>query len=379
MLINSNMPNKKSALIVLNYYTPYVSGLTNVARDVAEGLVKRGWSVTVVACQHKANLPLDEVINGVRVRRAPVLFKLGKGVISLEFVRIAIAESKKASVINLHCPMLEAGLISIYSKCPIVTTYQCDISLPNNFFNKLQSFIIDKSTSISIKRSFATIVTSDDYANHSRMSDYLRLNKKAIPAPCHFRGSGNLKFRDSDGIHVGFLGRIVEEKGIEYLVRGFRMIKDPNARLLLAGDYAEIAGGSVIDLVRKSIGEDHRIKVLGRLDDEDIPHFYSSLDIFALTSINSFEAFGITQVEAMMAGVPVVATNLPGVRCPVLETGMGKVVSVKSEIEIFNAISALVRDKNDWTPNVKLAIELYSLDVAINEYEKVFLEAMDYE
>jgi glycosyltransferase involved in cell wall biosynthesis len=365
-----------SVLIALNYYVPYVSGLTNVARDVAEGLVKRGWDVTVITSQHNSTLPLNDEINGVRVIRTPVLARIGKGVISPGFISAVLKESRRVDLVNIHSPMLEAGLLGLLVSKPLVVTYHCDVSLGASFLSKLQTYLIDLSTKIAVKRAYATIVTSEDYASHSRLCKVLDANKVVIPAPCHFYVGGSPTYRETDGVHIGFLGRIVEEKGVEYLVEGFRQIKDASARLLLAGDFAEIAGGSVIESVKSSIGNDSRIRILGKLDPEDIANFYASLDIFALTSINSFEAFGISQVEAMMSGVPVVATNLPGVRQPILETGMGVIVPPKSSEAITDAIKGIERDKKDWSLHSKRAAHLYSCDHVLGRYEKAFFRAI---
>ena len=51
--------------------------------------------------------------------------------------------------------------------------------------------------------------------------------------------------------------------------------------------------------------------------------FYTCIDVLVVPSINSTEAFGLVQVEAMMMGVPVVASDLPGVRVPVQKQGWG--------------------------------------------------------
>ena len=52
---------------VLTYYTPYVSGLTNVARDVAEGLAAHGFRVTVVTSQHDRRLPTEEHLSLIHI------------------------------------------------------------------------------------------------------------------------------------------------------------------------------------------------------------------------------------------------------------------------------------------------------------------------
>jgi glycosyltransferase involved in cell wall biosynthesis len=61
-------------------------------------------------------------------------------------------------------------------------------------------------------------------------------------------------------------------------------------------------------------------------------------------SLNSTESFGRVQIEAMLNGVPVVASHLPGVRQPVTMTGMGRVVPVGDAASLATAIVSLLRD-----------------------------------
>ena len=128
-----------------------------------------------------------------------------------------------------------------------------------------------------------------------------------VPPPCPPPAFGLPTFRETDGLHVGFLGRIVREKGLQHLIRGFRALPDADARLLIGGDYEHVAGGSVIDQVRAATDGDSRVRLLGFVPDARIADFCASLDVFALPSVNAFEAFGIVQVAALQAGVPVLA------------------------------------------------------------------------
>ena len=362
-------------LIALNYYSPYVSGLTNVARDVAEGLAARGWRVTVVASQHAPELPLEEHINGVRVVRTPVAVRIGKGVISPSFIGTVRRESANARLLNLHAPMLEAGLVARASRAPVVMTYQCDVSLPSTLMGRLQNRLLDMSTAAAAQRAAFVTVTSDDYADHSRMRAALSLRRRVVPATCKVRSGGVPLYRDGAGPHIGFLGRIVEEKGVEFLVEGFRALQDPHARLLIAGDFQAVAGGSVIDRVRSKIGADPRIKLLGFLPDEAVDDFYASLDIFALPSINPFEAFGIVQVEAMMRGIPVIASDLPGVRQPVRATGMGAIVAPRSAAAVTAALELVLNTPIDREAGAQAARALYSLESTLDKFAAVFEEA----
>ncbi|MBW4720778.1 glycosyltransferase family 4 protein [Saccharothrix sp. SC076] len=358
--------------MALTYYTPYVSGLTNVARDVAEGLAARGRRVTVVTTRHDPSLPEREVVNGVRVLRAPVLAKLGKGTVSPQFTKLVMDASARARVLNAHLPMLEAGPVTRLAKCPVVLTYHCDVSLPPGVVNTVQGKVIDASSRTAMRHAAAVVATSEDYARHSRLWPWIAPRMSTIPPPCAPVEGGAPTYRDGSGFHVGFLGRIVEEKGVEFLVDGFRAIDDPDARLLIGGDFAAVAGGSVVERVRSRIAGDPRIKLLGFIPDEKLADFYASLDVFALPSVNAFEAFGIVQVVAMLAGVPVLASDLPGVRIPVTETGFGKIVKPRDVAGITAALTGLRDDRPDSAEGAAKARELYGVDAVIDAYDALF-------
>jgi glycosyltransferase involved in cell wall biosynthesis len=181
------------------------------------------------------------------------------------------------------------------------------------------------STAHTLRRAAGVVVSSEDHARSTTQYRLLRhRGYDVVPPPCADRRGGRPALREGSGLHVGFLGRIVEEKGIEHLVEGFHRIPDPDARLLLGGDYAEVAGGSVLNKVRRAIGGDSRVRVLGALRGEALHDFFASIDVLSLPSLT--ESFGMVQAEAMITEVPVVASDVPGGRVPVTETGFGLLV-----------------------------------------------------
>lgn len=359
--------------VVVNYYSPYVSGLTETARIVAEGLARRGWKIAVVATQHEPGLPKVDTIAGVHVFRASTLFKIGRGPVSPGFLRLVRSIAKRSKALHLHLPMLEASAITItLPRVPIVSTYHIDLWLAPSLMNRLQIAVVNHSARFAIKRSDRVVVNSEDQAKYSLLwPEIANKNWSSIPAPCLDPREGTPTYRDGDGYHVGFLGRIVPDKGIEYLIRAFLRIAKNQDRLLLGGEYLSVAGGSNISELKQIAGNDSRVRFLGPLNREETRNFYASIDTFALTSVA--ESFGIVQAEAMMCGLPVVGSNLPGGRVPIVQTGFG-ILTEPCDVEaIATALSKLqFFPKAEKVRLAELARSLFGSRNCINRYAELF-------
>ncbi|TES88753.1 MAG: glycosyltransferase family 1 protein, partial [Anaerolineales bacterium] len=103
-------------LIALTYYRPHYSGLTIYAERLAKALAARGHHVTVLTSQFEQSLPRYEKVEGVHIVRLPVLSRVSKGVIMPSIPFRAWQEVRKADVINLHVPQLDAAPISLISR-----------------------------------------------------------------------------------------------------------------------------------------------------------------------------------------------------------------------------------------------------------------------
>lgn len=90
--------------VMLDYYAPYVSGLTEAARLTAEGLAARGWKVAVACAQHDPALPRHEVINGVQVFRAPVLARVSRGFLAPALPLLVRRLAARSKIVHMHLP-----------------------------------------------------------------------------------------------------------------------------------------------------------------------------------------------------------------------------------------------------------------------------------
>ncbi|SCE62067.1 Glycosyl transferases group 1 [Streptomyces sp. Termitarium-T10T-6] len=103
--------------------------------------------------------------------------------------------------------------------------------------------------------------------------------------------------------------------------------------------------------------------------------FYASLDAFALPSVAE-ESFGISQAEAMMLGVPSVASDAPGMRVPVTETGFGRLFPPGDA----HALAAALREVAAYPPERRaeggrVARARYGTDHCLDAYDGLFREA----
>ncbi|BCJ58144.1 glycosyltransferase family 4 protein [Micromonospora endophytica] len=368
------MPDKKYDLtIAATYYEPYVSGFTQTVRSIAEGLSNRGWRVAVVAAQHDPELPLRDVVGGVDVYRSPVLMRAGRRLIAPRYPILAGQVAGNSSLLHLNLPTSGAGLLtSLARRVPMVSMLHADPHLPQSRFSQGLRHASDVAYRAAIRRSDAVVATSHDQAYASRFWPVIRhRNFTPIAPPCLDRRGGQPHYRETRGLHVGFLGRIVADKGIGYLVRAFQRITDPDARLLIAGNYHTAAGRSDLPVVQAEIDRDSRVRILGELRGREVNDLYASIDVFALPTVAG--SFGTVLAEAMMCGVPSVTTDLPGSRYPVTATGFGRLIPAGDPRALERAISELATAPREWKEQkARAARARFSVATSLDAHEVLF-------
>ncbi|HEX5948450.1 MAG TPA: glycosyltransferase family 4 protein [Actinomycetota bacterium] len=113
-----------------------------------------------------------------------------------------------------------------------------------------------------------------------------------------------------DGRRILFVNRLDRRKGFPVMVEAFRRLvaELPDALLVVAGDGRD--RGAVRDL-RPEVRR--RVVMLGDVPHTDLPPYHAACEVFCAPATGR-ESFGIVLVEAMAAGLPVVATDIPGYR-----------------------------------------------------------------
>ena len=380
---------KLKILIVLTYYRPHTSGLTIYAERMAKGLAARGHQVTILTSRYNVRLPGYENLDGVQIIRAPVLLRISKGVIMPTFGYLAWKYVQQADVISLHLPQFDAAGVALRGRWlqkPTVLTYHCDLKLPSGAFNWIVNQAVNLMNTLAGRFSHAVAAYTQDFADNSpffqRLSDKLHVISPPVELP-DMTQSGIVAFQkmhnpQGRGPVIGMAARLAAEKGVEVLLNAFPAIlaRYPEARILFAGQYlnvlAEQAYAEKLIPIINRYEDQGKWKFLGILDPVQMAAFYPNLDVLVVPSLNSTESFGLVQVESMLCGTPCVASNLPGVRQPVLQTGMGEIAPIGDADGLAQSILSVLDNRDSYVrPRSEIA-ERFSTVKTVEGYEELF-------
>ncbi len=376
-------------LIMLTYYRPHTSGLTIYAERMAKALVARGHQVTVLTSQYDANLPRRETVDGVRVVRVPVLFRISKGVIMPTLGLEATREVLAHDVVSLHLPQFDAAGVALRGRLfrrPTVITYHCDVKLPPGAFNRVVNAVVHGMDHLAAMFSHQIVTYTQDYADHSPFLRRYRHKLTTILPPVTlpkatpeaieaFRAQHNPENRRPV---IGMAARLAAEKGVEYLVAAMKRVVEvyPEALVLYAGPYENVLGEEayrrrVMPTIRALEAQGHW-RFVGLLSPDEMAAYYPNLDVLVLPSLNATESFGLVQIEAMINGVPVVASNLPGVRQPVTMTGMGEIAEVGDAESLASALLRVLNNPEAYRGDPEEVARLFSPEANAAAYERLF-------
>lgn len=376
-------------LTVLTYYRPHTSGLTIYAERLAKAFVKRGHEVTVMTTQFEPGLPREENMEGVRVIRIPVLLRVSKGVIAPTFGWVATKLVAQHDVVQLHLPQFDAPGVAFRARLfgkPAVLTYHCDLDLPPGWFNRLVNTVVHFQNNMAGILSNHIVTYTQDYADHSPFLSRYKSKLTPILPPVELPtptpeavAAFALEHKTKEKRPViGMVTRFASEKGVEVLLDALPAIlaKYPNAQVLYAGQHQNVMGEQpyyerLIPRIREYEAKG-QWTFLGNLSPLQLAAVYPNLDVITVPSLNSTEAFGLVQIEAMMNNVPSVPSALPGVRQPVKMHGMGRVSQIGDAASLAESILEVLDHPDQFHGDVNGIRRTYDPDSIAAEYEKLF-------
>ena len=351
-------------------------------------MVKLGHEVTILTSWHDPKTKKEEVINGVKIKRLKIWFKIGKGPIYPGLIGSSIKEIRRCQAVNCHLPQPESVWLGLVAKIfgkKLILSHHTDLS----FWKGIKNKIIDGGVFVCQVGSGLLADKIISYTNdYARNSYYLKLflrKVKQIYPPIKLENKINLTLtkKINKAIYgkkyvIGFCGRIAKQKGIELLIQSTKLLDKNlgknNYVILMAGPI-KVIGENYYEYLqnkyRKILKE--KFVFLGNIERSELSNFYKKIDLLVLPSDDILESFGWVQIEAMKCGTPGVATDLPGMRIPIKITKMGELFENKNVTDLADKIELVLKNgKKFYQKRAGNNLNKFDYQKSIREYEKIF-------
>lgn len=331
-----------SVLMVVPFYPyPVIGGLERQAHELSKTLLQSGLTVSAISTRFTKHYRDLDLVDGITVYRLPYPRFLGIRFILLSVLLfICLCKlRKKVDVVHVH-QYSWFGLFSIIVakllRKPVIT------KLPNvgergipGLRNGLLGWIkiaILKSSDAIVAMSKQSLIELKEIGFPLERT-LLTPNGISLNAP--FREGTSIS--DKEIVNVVYVGRLTPQKGIEDLLYAWETVSRSKlpARLKIwgAGESRE----DLEDLVNR-LQIQHSVEFCGHVD--DVPAKLTDMDIFVLPSY--IEGNSNAVLEAMRAGLPVVATRVGGTEMQVGPEGAGFLVAPGSPEEIADRLVTLI-------------------------------------
>ena len=318
----------KILMLTWEYPPRIVGGIARVVHDLSHKLVKEGNDVTVVTYK-EGDVPEFENDKGVKVYRVENYMihpnNFTDWIMQLNFNLTAkasqiIAEQGKFDCIHAHDWLVaySAKTLKDAFQIPIVSTIHATESGRNNgIHDDVQRYINDTEWLLTYE-STEVIVNSNYMKCELQRLFGLPFEKiNVIPNGINLNNFSGIDrdydFRrkyamDNEKI-ILYIGRLVYEKGVQHLISAMpKIINGYNDTKLIIGGR-----GGMYDELREQarcLGIENKVYFTGYLSSKDVQKMYKCADVAVFPS--TYEPFGIVALEAMLAGVPTVVSDIGG-------------------------------------------------------------------
>lgn len=329
------------------YFYPHLGGVESHVLELSKHLIKRGHDVAVVTTRLEGTKEREKVegVPTIRVEpmtiqySTPVVPKVRKVLLDLDY-----------DILHGHSPpplMSFFGVRSAYKKdVPFILTYHCDLELPN-IFGPLMVQLYERTIgTYTVSKSDRIVTTTTTYGATSRAvwHEEADIIPNAVDAQrFHPDNSGEevrKKHDLGDDNVVLYVGRIVYHKGLEYFVRSAKYLGDDTKHILVGdGDFMP-----ELKKIAKRENIEDKVIFAGRIPNKELPKYYAATDVFVLPSVSRLEAFGIVTMEAMASGVPVVVSDIPGVREVITEGRHGMLAEPMNSKDLAGKIRTILEN-----------------------------------
>jgi len=329
--------------------------------DLSNGLAKRGHDVFVALAPGS---PLFAELSDYRETNVVVCTFRNALDLSAATVLTKFVRENKIELINVHLakdyPI--AAAVSLAEKIPYVITRHVlfPMSRIHRFVLRDASFVIAPSNAVAASLKRQRIFREEKIVTIRYGLDPAKFPEREIAA--------------HDGVIVGSVGNLDPVKGFDVLIRAAAIVKErrPDATFTIVGEDRSRDRSNEKDLreLVAALGLADTVKFAGFSD--NIADVLRGFDIFVLASRS--ESFGFVIAEAMLSGVPVIATETEGAKEIISDPSLGRIVPIESPEKLAEAILKLFsEDHRELTRSARRhVVENFSVQRMIDETEALY-------
>ena len=386
----------KILMLTWEYPPRIVGGIARVVHDLSHRMIKDGHEVTVITYKD-GNAPYVEDDKGVKVYRVDNYMinpnNFIDWIMQLNFNMLAkaneiISKEGKFDVIHAHDWLVTyaAKALKESYKIPIVATIHATENGRNSgIHDETQRYINDTEWMLTYEAT-EVIVNSNYMKNELQRIFGLPFEKiNVIPNGINLTNFSGVErdydFRrqfamDNEKI-ILYVGRLVYEKGVQNLIDAMPKILSNyhDAKLVICGK-----GGMMDELKQeaRNLGIENKVYFAGYCDSKKIQKMYKCADIAVFPS--TYEPFGIVALEAMLAGVPTVVSDVGGLN-EIVEHGVDGMKSYAGNSNsIADSVLTLLFDAKLCSAVSKNAVkkvkEMYSWNKIAQDTHYVYEQAI---
>lgn len=306
------------------YYAPQRGGIERHTQDLCEWLVGEGIGVAALVHQPPGTWrSARETLNGVALTRVACPIAPLYAPISPTFpLQLSRAlDELQPDVLHLHLPNPScfSALTSPRARAlPWVVHWHADVSPDVPDWRLRAAYRVYRPFEQAVlRRAHSIIATSQAYLDASSALAAWHEKTWIIPLGIDEIPTNSAPaptWPDAESLRLLAVGRLSHYKGFEFLIAA--LSRAPQASLVLIGDGEEAS--RLREMAARHQVQD-RVSFVAQIDDAGLQAAYAAADLFVMPSLDRSEAFGIVLLEAMRAGLPVIASAIRG-------SGVGSVV-----------------------------------------------------
>ncbi len=347
-------------ILQIGKFYPIRGGVEKVMYDLMLGLSKQGVYCDMLCAANEDVKPGVLELNAyARLLRVPVWKKLAATMISPAMIRTLFQIKNEYDIVHIHHPDPMACLALFFSgyKGKVILHWHSDILKQKTLlriYKPFQSWMIHRADLI-LGTSPVYVKESPFLKNVQGKTDYIPIGVESIAVDSSSIDTFRKKHPGRKLIFS--LGRLVEYKGYEYLIKAAQHL--PDEYLILIGGTGPLHD-ALSNLIKK-LGVKDRVELIGFVKDEDVATYFGACDLFCLSSIWKTEAFAIVQIEAMSCAKPLISTRIDGsgVSWVNAHNVSGLTVPIQDENALAEAIVSILSNAGTYNRLSKGALERY--------------------